>query len=160
METIGTILAGNTILRTTAQTYERWKRIEPRIRTDLLEQGIELEPRNLPEIMAKIHTGEIRGGKGIFLLGSTGYGKTVRMKWAAAAFDIHMVTATALCDSLMISETPAEKDDILLCVPPRWDEVPRHYNDMIVDDLGTEPDGQNIYGTRRNLIAEASGARY
>ena len=139
---------------------ERWKRIEPLIRKDLEEYRIEIIPRNLPEILAKIHTGESIGGKGVFILGHTGSGKTARLRWASLAFDIHMVTASALCDSLMEAETTAEKNDILFTVPPRWSEVPAHFNDLIIDDIGTEPDGQKVYGTQRYLMEEAITRRY
>lgn len=139
---------------------DRWRRIEPKVRMDLQEDGIDLVPRNLAEILAKIHTGESMGGKGIFLTGSTGTGKSRRLRWAADAFGIHMMSATALCDLLMEAESAREKDDILLCVPPRWSEVPEHYNDLIIDDLGTEPDGQKVYGTQRYLMEDAITRRY
>lgn len=163
MQTIGTILTTtlpNTDQWQTSRNSDKWRSIEPTIRQDLKEAGIDIIPRNLAEILAKIHTGESIGGKGLFLLGNTGTGKSLRLKWAAEAFGITMITATDLCDSLMETETTAEKENILLTVPPRWNVVPRHYNDLIIDDLGTEPDGQNIYGTKRNLIADAILRRY
>ena len=144
----------------TDRTSDRWKRIEPQIREDLTVEGIDMIPRKLPEIFAKIHTGESIGGKGLFLLGGTGTGKSKRMKWAACAFDIQFVDSTILCNLLMEAESEAERSDVLCCTPPRWSEVPPHYNDLIIDDLGTEPDGQKVYGTNRDVMVDAILRRY
>lgn len=150
----------HTTLQMTDRTSERWVKIEPKIRVALLEYGLELNPPKLSEIFAKVHTGETLGGKGIFLLGTTGTGKTARMRWMASAFGMIMQDAEDLCDLLMGADSPGEKNDILQCTPPRWSEVPLHYNDLVIDDLGTEPDGQNIYGTRRDVMEEAIHRRY
>ena len=142
------------------QSSERWKMIEPQIREDLEKYGIEPIPRNLAAILAKVHTGESIGGKGLFLTGGTGTGKSRRMKWAAAAFDIPFMGATMLCNMLMEVENESERQEILHCANPRWNEVPRHYNDLIIDDLGTEPDGLKVYGTNRDMMVDAILRRY
>ena len=96
----------------------------------------------------------------MFFIGSTGTGKTRRMQWAADAFEIRMETASRLVDMLMDAEDLTEREEVLNCVPPRWAEYPEHYNDLIIDDLGTEPDGQNLYGTKRTLMQDAICRRY
>lgn len=144
----------------TDQSSERWKRIEPRIREELEKAGIDPVPRNLAAILAKVHTGESIDGKGLFLTGGTGTGKSRRMKWAAGAFDIPFMDANKLCNLLMEVESETEREEVLNCVPPRWNEVPRHYNDLIIDDLGTEPDGQTVYGTKKDVMVDAILRRY
>lgn len=141
-------------------TSERWRIIEPRIREDLELSGIELIPRNLPEIFAKIHTGESLGGRGIFLVGGTGTGKTARLRWAAESFGIRMETATAIVSSMMEAEHYQDQKEMLSCIPPRWSVVPLHFNDLIIDDLGTEPNRQKVYGTDRDLMVDAIMMRY
>lgn len=130
------------------------------IEADLLEAGIDLVPRNLAAILAKLNTGDIRDGKGLFLCGSTGTGKTVRMRWAAEAFDIRFITARKLCAFLMDAKSEGERDEALNAIPPRWSDYPMHYGDLIVDDLGAEPDGQVIYGTQVSVMVDAILRRY
>lgn len=130
------------------------------VEEDLIRDGIELIPSYLPEILAKIHTGECRGGKGVFLLGNTGTGKSLRLQWAAKAFDIPIWTASDLVMEMQNIKHPNDMRELLLCNWPHYSEVPRHYNDMIIDDLGLEPDGQNIYGTQRYLMEDAIIKRY
>lgn len=144
----------------TAQTSERWQKIEPLIREDLIRDGIDLVPPNLAEIFGKVHTGESMSGKGVCFCGTTGTGKTLRMRWISNAFDIPMVGAVELCDCLMRAETLVEKNDLLRCSAPRWSVYPRHWNDLIIDDLGTEPDEQKTYGTKRYLMVDALERRY
>ena len=130
------------------------------IAEDLEKAGILPIPRNLAAILAKLHTGEGDGGKGVFMIGPTGTGKTKRMRWASDAFEIRMETASRLVDLLMDCGTLPDREEVLNCVPCRWSEIPAHYNDLIIDDLGTEPDGQNIYGTKRTLMQDAICRRY
>lgn len=144
----------------TAPISERWKRYEPLVREDLQKAGIDFIPPNLPEILAKLHTGEIIGWKGLFWIGSTGSGKTARMKWVANAFNIPIMGATKLCNLLMEAENEIEREELLHCTPPHWSEIPPHYNDLIIDDLGTEPDGQKVYGTQRDVMVDAILRRY
>lgn len=155
----------NTILPTTDRTSEppkeeRWRRIEPLVRQDLEAQDIDLNPRNLPEILAKVYTNEVADGKGIFLLGPTGTGKSRRMEFAAEAFEIAMVDATTLCDRLATVKDDYERLEVLNLIPPRWSERPAHCCDLIIDDLGTEPQEYVVYGTHRNLIINAITKRY
>ena len=139
---------------------ERWRRIEPEVREELVKSDIELIPRNLPEILAKIHTGETADGKGIFLIGTTGTGKTRRIEWASENFEIPMADAITL--SLQLAEVRRDSDrmEVLNLVPPRFSEMPRHVCDLIIDDLGTEEETYNVYGTQRHLMTEAIIARY
>ena len=139
---------------------ERWRKIEPLIREDLIAQNIEIVPKNLPEILAKIHTGESTDGKGIFLIGPTGTGKTRRLEFAAENFEIQMIDASTLCDRMAEAKFDADRLEILNLIPPRWSERPRHCCDLIIDDLGTEQDEQVIYGTRRFLMVDAIIKRY
>lgn len=154
------VLPGFTTQQTTVQTSERWKKIEPLVKEDLQKDGIDLVPRNLAEIFAKVHTGESINGKGVCFYGGTGTGKTRRLRWMANAFDIPFVNAVVLCEYLMQAETQEEKNEILRCYLPRWSEIPKHYNDLIIDDLGTEPEEQKTYGTKRYLMSDALERRY
>lgn len=139
---------------------EKWKRIEPLIREDLQRDGIELIPRNLSAILAKLHTGEGVDGKGLFLCGNTGTGKTRRLKWAANAFGIEMIGAQEICNRLARAGDEIEENEVLKLNPAPWSEVPEHYNDLIIDDIGTEPAEFNVYGTKRNLMADIIYRRY
>ena len=136
----------------------KWKRIEPLIASDLKEDGIELIPNSLPEIFAKMHTGESNNGKGIIMIGNPGTGKTRRMKWASRAFDIPMLSAMEIAEAYADQNT--DKNDLLRLFCPRWSEIPNHYNDLIIDDLGCEPVETVIYGTRFNVLADVIQKRY
>ena len=144
----------------TAQTSERWRKFVPMIDEDMRKAKIDAVPRNLAAIVAKVHTGESIKGKGLFLIGGAGTGKTVRMKFIATLLEIRMITAVDLMEELMQAETLTDKEDALNCTPPHWSEVPPHWNDLIIDDLGTEPDGQKVYGTKRYLMEDAICRRY
>ena len=139
---------------------ERWRRIEPLVRQDLEAQDIELVPRNLPEIFAKVYTNETAGGKGIFLLGPTGTGKSRRLEFMAEAFEIQMINAITLCDRMAEEKHDADRLEVLNLIPPRWSERPKHCCDLIIDDLGTEPQEYVVYGTRRNFMIDAITKRY
>ena len=139
---------------------ERWRRIEPRIREQLELDEVEIKPPALPKILAKICTRETENGKGLFLLGPTGTGKSRRLKWMAENFEIRIVDAITLSLQLAEAHGDYERMEILNLVPPRWSERPQRVCDLIIDDLGTEEDVYNVYGTPRHLMIEAIIARY
>lgn len=147
-------------MMTTPQKSNKWLFYEPMIQKDLIEEGIDLIPANLPEIFAKINTGETSQGKGVCFLGNTGSGKTKRLRWMAQAFNIRMIPAKSLCRELVDCETEMDQQELLGCLPPRWDVVPKHYGDLIIDDLGSEPEVNNVYGTKYNILADAIEYRY
>lgn len=130
------------------------------IREDLISDEIDLIPANLPEIFAKVHRNETAGNKGICFCGNTGTGKSRRVRWMSQAFNIRFVSVSSLCRDLMNCQNEYEREELLSCLPPRWDIVPEHYNDLILDDLGSEPEQQNVYGTKYNLIADVIQMRY
>ena len=145
---------------TCSKPAERWKRIEPLIREDLQKDEIEAVPRNLAGILAKVHTDELPGRKGLFLCGNSGTGKTRRIKWMADAFEIRFITARKLCSLLMECRYEDEREDALNCLPCRWSEIPPHFGDLVIDDLGTEPDGQVLYGTQVSVLVDGICRRY
>ena len=147
------------IQRMTGRTSDRWRKYEPIIRNELEMAEIEMIPRNLSEILAKINTGESDGGRGVFFIGPTGTGKSLRLEFASEMFGIEMVSAMDLVRQLQNAENEIEEKEIVRCQPCRY-QTPPHYHDLIIDDLGIEPLDVLVYGTRRELIIEAIYNRY
>lgn len=123
---------------------QRWQKILPDVAADLAEAGV-VQPsiRTLAAIAAKVHTGESAAGKGLLLMGTTGTGKTYLLRTLSRMFSIPFVTARDIAD--VVADERAYRDLIRLDTP-RWSEVPKHWNDVIVDDLGAECRSVTIYG--------------
>lgn len=122
----------------------KWQKILPEVAADLAEAGV-VQPsiRNLAAIAAKVHTGESAGGKGLLLMGTTGTGKTYFMRALAKMFSIPFVTARDIADVVAYEVVYR---DLVRLNRPRWSEVPTHWNDLIVDDLGAECRSVTVFG--------------
>lgn len=144
---------------TTIPATDRWKRLVPRILQDLSDEKIDIIPEKLPEIVAKIATGESNKGKGLCLYGTTGTGKTKRFEFISEKIGITILTANDIVEA-MISDGENSVNDMCKLDVKRWNNVPPHFFDLIIDDLGAEPTEQVIYGTRHNIIADIIEKRY
>lgn len=129
------------------------------IRADLLDDNIEIVPAKLPEIIAKIHTGESRNGKGVIFRGTPGTGKTYRMKWIAKMLNMNIVSSEKITEQFAAAEEQ-DRDEVILCDPVRWAHVSEHFHDLIIDDLGAEPESITTFGTKRNVMADILLRRY
>ena len=139
---------------------ERWRRIEPEIKFDLVDCGIELDPEDLASIFAKVITGETNSGKGILLMGNVGSGKTLRMEQLAKWLDCGFRDAVAFGEAWRQIGESFDFQDYCNCVKPKWDIVPKHWNDLVIDDLGTEEHIYNSYGNSVDVMARVITERY
>nr|DAL71775.1 MAG TPA: replicative helicase [Caudoviricetes sp.] len=122
----------------------KWQDILPDVSADLAEAGV-VQPsiRTLAAIAAKVHTGESAGGKGLLLMGTTGTGKTFLLRALSRLFDIPFATARDIADA--VADERAYRELMRLNIP-RWSEIPKHWNDLIIDDLGAECRSVTVYG--------------
>jgi energy-coupling factor transporter ATP-binding protein EcfA2 len=139
---------------------ERWKSIEPEIKFDLVDYGIELDPPNLPEIFAKVVANETNSGKGILLMGNVGSGKSKRMKQLATMLDCSFKSAETFGEAWREMGENFDFQHYCGCVKPRWDVVPKHWNDLIIDDIGTEERVYNSYGNSCDVMSRVIMERY
>lgn len=128
------------------QQAERWRKYEPMIREDLKAAEIDPDdPPTLTRALAKTITREAK--RGIFLLGRIGSGKTRRLQYLHDIKQVAMIPAMEFGDAWACNtDNPEEFKDFCRCAAPRWDVVPRTYNDLIIDDLGTEAEKYVSYG--------------
>lgn len=134
---------------------KEWEKILPLVMADLTEQGIDTDPARLPEIMAKAISQEIDGNKGLLLYGGTGSGKTKRMRFLANAAGIKMMNAREMCAAWRdMDGNEADFQEFCLAGGVRYSIVPKHYHDLIIDDLGTEAKTYNSYGTAVDVMTD------
>lgn len=139
---------------------ERWKRIEPEIKFDLVDFGIDLDPPNLAEIFAKVIANETNSGKGILLMGNVGSGKSRRMEQLATMLDCSFKSAETFGEAWREMGEDFDFQQYCGCSKPRWDVVPKHWNDLIIDDIGTEEKIYNCYGNSCDVMSRVIMERY
>ena len=144
---------------------ERWRRLHPKIRAAQDANGIDDALPRLAEYIAKAYYNEFRSStasdaQGMLLMGGIGCGKTVRMRLMSTTLGIAMESA----DDLVTRIARHGASDDYYAQVARLEHVNcvnnPHYNDLIIDDLGTEPVEFVIYGTRRDLMHELLLNRY
>ena len=154
------------VLRTTENRMtsdnktERWKRIEPEVKSDLTDCGIELDPPRLSELFAKVFTGETVGGKGILLMGNVGSGKSKRMKQLAMWLDCGFKSAETFGEAWRTMGESFDFQQFCGCARPSWDVVPKHWNDLVIDDLGVEENTYNSFGNCSDVMSRVIMERY
>ena len=143
----------------TSRNAPKWAAIMPGIEKDMASRGLDRAPKNIAEIVAKIETNESNKKKGLIVSGTPGTGKTVRFKFIADRLGIKMITAHEVVRCLLIDGEEGLRELCRLDIS-RYNSVPPHYYDLIIDDIGAEPTEQIIYGTRFNAIADIVERRY
>lgn len=137
---------------------EKWRRIVSLVSDDLRSrQVVQNRIPRLAELVARIHTGEFSGGRGLLLIGTPGTGKTFLLRAISEMFDIPITTARKI--ERTVQDEFSFRDLIRLNLP-RWSEVPRHWNDLIVDDIGSEESVVKGFGSNYYPVAEAIQLRY
>lgn len=137
----------------------KWAAIAPRIEKDMASRGLDRVPKNIAKIVAKIETNESNKKKGLIVSGTPGTGKTVRFQFIADRLGIKMITAHEVVRCLLIDGEEGLRELCRLDIS-RYNSVPHHYYDLIIDDIGAEPTEQIVYGTRFNAIADIIERRY
>lgn len=124
-------------------------------RSAMARAGLDILPAMWPHILADMKADTMPGRKGWILCGGTGTGKTRRAKLAAQYAGVEMVTARQLYDDL--------------CELPFWQAsrigslsmIGRiRSSDLIIDDLGVEPQTATIYGNTKCPLADCLEERY
>lgn len=141
-------ITGLPMLYNAATGPERWQKVLADVKADLLEYGIEHDPVNLPEIMAKVLTGTTAGNKGICFLGGVGSGKTKRVRFlASVGRNIHFCDAAALCNEWLASD--GDDNDLR-----EYIGVTGYKHELVIDDLGTESEKYVCYGNSVDVMTE------
>lgn len=143
----------------------RWEKILPLVEADLTAEGIDIDPKRLPELMAKSITRESIGNKGICFIGNVGSGKSRRMKFLADAVNMTMLNAREMCAMWVdLGGNEAEFQEYCLAAESAYDVVPACFHDLIIDDIGTEEKTYTAYGTEvdvmRNIILPLRHAQF
>lgn len=115
----------------------------------MTKQGLDPSLGRIDELFAKMKMQEIPGGRGWYIFGNTGTGKTARARIAAKLTGIELVDA---CEySWEVIRTLTRDFDLMKACRLRQNldgyVVGNH---LIIDDLGTEPNEVNIFGTKVN----------
>lgn len=143
----------------TRQSSEKWRRVYPAISAAIEADGIDNALPIFQEIVAKLLTGETAKGKGILLMGTTGNGKTRRLKFMSRFLGIHMDDSWEMVDKIRRNDTLSYIREVT-----RTDfslrEVPPHYYDLIIDDLGFEDEKSVSWGNCRDIMERIILSRY
>lgn len=140
---------------------DRWKELLPMIRKDLQEYGIDNDPKFFDAIVAKIVTGEVRDGKGFLFMGTTGSGKTKRAKFICDMIGIHFYKAESIGPKWIMGEGDDDYlQEYMRSSKPRWSELPHHYGDIFIDDLGVEDESYSVYGNTTDVMRKVLRWRY
>lgn len=143
-----------------SQFSPKWKRYLPSVRADIAKEGIDdSDPVGFAQIVAKLFCRETIGGKGLLLFGVPGSGKTRRMKYIKEAFPVPFVDAKDF-ESAWKESSEEEFLEFIHVIPPRWDEVSAFYNDLIIDDLGTEEETSSSFGNKTDVMRRTIEKRY
>ena len=121
----------------------------------MVARGLDIVPASWPGIMAAMKTDTMPMRKGWILYGPTGTGKTVRARLAREFAGVEVVTARHLFDELITLPFYQASRIGSLTISSRMKG-----SDLIIDDLGTEPQTATIYGNVRNPMAELLEERY
>lgn len=121
----------------------------------MVQAGLDILPTAWPGIMAGMREDTLPGKRGWILCGGTGTGKTTRARMAADFAGIEIVTARSLFNDL-ITKPFWEASRIGSLTATRR----LRCSDLVIDDLGTEPQTYNQYGNIRNPMAELLEERY
>lgn len=121
----------------------------------MASKGIDRIPPAWPKIMAAMKEDTMPLKKGWLLYGGTGTGKTTRARLASEFAGIEMVTARHIFEELL-SMPFHEASRIGTLTPSRR----LRGSDLIIDDLGTEPQTATIYGNVRAPIVELLEERH
>jgi hypothetical protein len=141
------------------QSSEKWRKCVPVISARIAEAGIDNALEVFPEIVAKTLTRETDRGKGILLMGTTGNGKTRRLRFMSKCLGIHMEDSWEMVDKIRRIDTVSyirevtRTDFSLSAVHPR-------YYDLIIDDLGYEDEKSVSWGNARDIMERILLQRY
>lgn len=116
---------------------------------EMQAQGLDPDAGRIAEIIAKTKEHTLLDGRGWFIYGKPGTGKTVRAKIAAKITGIEYVDACEYSWEA-IRTLNRELDLFKACRLYKDLEGNVVGNPLIIDDLGTEPNEANFYGTKVN----------
>lgn len=115
--------------------------------------------RQVIEFAAKYRLG--MANKGLLLMGTTGTGKTTILEVIRDMFSIYWRTSLEVCSAFAVDRDFFESR---LMLRHYDDEKRDHFDDkeadMIIDELGFEPESVMVFGTRSFPLAEAIDFRY
>jgi DNA replication protein DnaC len=121
--------------------------------------GYDYTPKRFLEYCAKYSMVTVIK-KGLFLFSGCGTGKTSRMAFMSRTMGIKMITALALYEAFKNYGVDYANDLSLVNLKRRYDVYPDHAEDLIIDELGTEPPTCLIFGTPAYPLADIIEQRY
>lgn len=115
------------------------------------QEGLDDSLKSFPVLLAKMKTGEIKNGMGILFLGTPGCGKTKRMRMIGDNCRIHVREARNMVLSLVGKQGSLAQIRHYAHIPEEgigYDVKRLQECDLIIDDLGEEPQTISLYGTK------------
>lgn len=122
------------------------------------ETGFDLEPENFLEYCARYSIKVIE--RGLYLFSNTGTGKTARMEFIRDRFSIKMVTALDFFESYKTDGVDECMNLANVRLKNRLNVYSDFYEDLIIDELGTEPPSANCWGTVCYPLSDVIEQRY
>lgn len=136
------------------ELFLRWKKYLDR---EFNKTNFEMKPKNFIHYCAKYATGQAK--KGLYFYSGTGTGKTARMEFIKQHLRVKMLQSAALFEAYCQSAELAF-DIALITLKNRYNVYPERYEDLIIDELGSEPASANVFGTVCYPLAEIIEHRY
>ena len=137
---------------------DKWKRYIHQVTNAIADAGIDDALQSFPEIVAKTITRETAMGKGILLMGTTGNGKTRRLKFMSKLIGIRMEDSWEMVEKLRRIDTLSYFREVTLT--DFSIKMPPQANDLIIDDLGFEDEKSVSWGNARDIMERVILARY
>lgn len=130
-----------------------------KVRSWIDAAGLEEPEGDFVQAAARMLAGR---GRGLFLMGARGSGKTTLMELLAKKLDFPAKASTELIDEAVeLRKKKGERTGLLMAVNSApIDYAERWSYDLCIDDLGKEPQEQVAFGNRDSIIARVIEQRY
>jgi DNA replication protein DnaC len=137
------------------ELLEKWSKY---ISFKFKKTGMDKIPENIIDYTAALCMGKKK--KGLYFYGGTGTGKTSRLEFLKDVTGTTLIPAQTLFLAYKNDSPEYAMELALITLKHRLNCYSRFAEDLIIDDLGSEPPEANVYGTKCSPIADIIEHRY